>query len=505
MKIQRSKIGKIIALSGILTITAAVPAAVLSSAVLNGDSFANNQSGDASIPSGPSTGPLGPSNPSLPSEQENNKIKVKLKSSIQIMGSEDIYDVSSNKTMNELLAQKIKDNPSIAFENPNVLSQKDFNVIIEGNLSNSTWQGENFNVNNGNWGTSIDQNRKLYYFSQSPDFVISSLDDFKSKLNTGSKLKDCLTAACLEVDSNTTPSIKNKLGLSNGLFHINVEATVSGNKMDYDLQIPTSNVNFEVNNLSVKVSGDEIAESQQTINFSYIVGVKSISQYTGPSNIVKIDSETSINTVMTTLGFASNSSSESSLILDDKKIGIAFGVFNSTFTNPKLELDKSANLDGNYIAYKVSVTATPKQGYQFDDGDTYKEFSFPIKITERTAYFIKKSDNTTAFKNQTFAWRNTGIPNATHAQVEKRLDDYANGRNNDPTIKAFLDEMTASAKNYGILKNASFVLLKYGNVRYTIPHGNRWRIYLTTTPDKGFENQPGLPWTLVLSQIWIPN
>ncbi|BAC44499.1 signal-peptide-less P35 lipoprotein homolog [Malacoplasma penetrans HF-2] len=494
MKTQRSKIGKVIALSGIFTVTAAVPAAVLSSAALNGN-FANNQSGDALIPSNPSG-------------HENTKVTPKLKSSIQMMGSEDLFDLGSNKTTNELLAQKIKDNPSLFFENPEVLAGKNFDVVVEDNLSSSAWTGQSYDVSKGNWGNTIEESNKLLYSSSSPNFTISSLDDFKAKLNAGSRLKDSLTAAGLNVDSNTTPSIKNKIGLSDGLFHINVEASVSNKKADYDLQIPTSNINFSFENLNIKVTGNDVVETKQRVAFKYSIGIKSISKYNGSSEIMKMW-YASESAVMSGLGFLSSSKNESSeLILDNNKVSKALGVFNTTFSNTKLELDNSAVNEGNYLTFKVTITGNANADYCFEDGTTSKEFSFPVKLLQRNAAFYKYSSNITQFQNQTFAWRNSGLPTvSSKEQVEKRIDDFAQGKSDDPSLRALLDEINTTAKNLGILKNASFKFLKFQDSYYTLEHGLRWRVYLSATVDQGFEVASGNPeFTKVqLIQIWIPN
>ncbi|BAC44532.1 P35 lipoprotein homolog fragment [Malacoplasma penetrans HF-2] len=364
-------------------------------------------------------------------------------------------------------------------------------------------------------GVSIDETNKLHYSYNSPQIDIKSLDDLKTQLSDQTKLKDALKEAGATVDETATYTIKNQPGLTDDdLIHVNVESSkASATATNYDLQIPASDINLVISDLNVKVSGADVTEVNEKVNLNYNIAIKDETSYTGPADIKKMNATPTEDSVMQELGFKATTRTKRStdatpaatVALNSEKIGETLGVFNTEFSNPVLELDSTNNPSStnNFFTYKITVTGTPKEGYHFEGGETSKQFSFLVKITEVTASY--STTNIGEYNKLSFAWTNSGVNNPTTSNkntLNTKLQNHANGTATDANIQKMLDEMTSKAKEQKILENADFYLSDDDKTNgYIKFESNKWQVRVIAKVKAGYEAKTGIDFTKM--KLWI--
>ncbi|BAC44533.1 P35 lipoprotein homolog fragment [Malacoplasma penetrans HF-2] len=129
---------KALALTGAFGIIATVPVIVSSCS-----STSENNGGSGNGGTGDNQGGGG----SGGGTTDTQKVTPKLKSSINLVGAlKDIYNPASGKTTKDLLAQEIKNNPSLAFEDSEKLNGKNFDVSVEATFSRSSWTDKTYDT-----------------------------------------------------------------------------------------------------------------------------------------------------------------------------------------------------------------------------------------------------------------------------------------------------------------------------------------------------------------------
>lgn len=328
-------------------------------------------------------------------------------------------------------------------------------------------------------------------------------------------MKDALKEAGATVDETATYTIKNQPGLTDDdLIHVNVESSkASATATNYDLQIPASDINLVISDLNVKVSGADVTEVNEKVNLNYNIAIKDETSYTGPADIKKMNATPTEDSVMQELGFKATTRTKRStdatpaatVALNSEKIGETLGVFNTEFSNPVLELDSTNNPSStnNFFTYKITVTGTPKEGYHFEGGETSKQFSFLVKITEVTASY--STTNIGEYNKLSFAWTNSGVNNPTTSNkntLNTKLQNHANGTATDANIQKMLDEMTSKAKEQKILENADFYLSDDDKTNgYIKFESNKWQVRVIAKVKAGYEAKTGIDFTKM--KLWI--
>ncbi|BAC44053.1 hypothetical protein D8X55_02925 [Malacoplasma penetrans] len=499
MKTKKIKLLKTLALTGAFGIIATVPVIVSSCSTTSDNNGGNNNTGGGS--GGGTT--------------QTEKVTPKFKSSINLIGAlTDIYNPSEGKNTNTLLGEEIKNNLDSAFENSNELENKNFAVTVKGNFSNSSWGGEQYT--NGNWnGVTITDDNKLYYDSESPQIDISSLNDLKNKLSDETTLKEALSKAGVADTEGSTYTIKNRLGLTdNNLIHVNVEGKSSTATTQYDLQIPVSDINLDLSNVDISISGDDVNPVEESVNLNFNIGINSKTTYTAPTETQKLTKKATVDSVMEQLGFKAtsttknvvrtsitltqdNGASTTSLVgLDTDKIAESLGIFNTEFKNITLTRVSEWNPydevqeNQNYLTYRIDITGSPKQGYYFDDGKTEdKTFSFNVNINQQTATF--NNGNAGSISQQDIKWLNSNVENPTQQSslnaLKDKLTKHADGSQKDENIQKMLNTISGSLTVLGGLTDAHVKLLKDGSNDYIkASSGGKWQVRITASPNKGF-------------------
>ncbi|BAC44494.1 hypothetical protein D8X55_04470 [Malacoplasma penetrans] len=386
MKSQRKKLLKILSITGIFVATAAVPITLLSkyviSASLTNSKNQNNQDNNNQDGGGDTT-------------PQAQTIVPKLKSSINLSGSLDkIFDAknSSSSNTNSLIAQEIKNNLDKSFDNASDLEKvNNLSISVDGGFSGGvTWGNKQYDQNIG-WGKETVGN-EILYGSSLDQFNISSLDDFKSQLNNDTKLKDIISKSdASKFDSTATYSIASgsNLGLvGDNLVHVNViETDASSNTKSIDLQIPISNINLNVSNMIVSVSGDNVeTQTNKTTNFSYNVGISDQSQFTNPVDapVASASEVKSANKILVKLGYA-EVAANNQITLNQDLLKEELGIYNVTFSNANASIaPNGSTTDGTTGSYKISLdaTPTPNKDFVWEDGtsDT-KPVSFNVNVS----------------------------------------------------------------------------------------------------------------------------
>ncbi|RXY96010.1 hypothetical protein D8X55_04960, partial [Malacoplasma penetrans] len=340
--------------------------------------------------------------------QQTQKVTPVLKDEVDLKGSlSKIFDTtatdaSSRKSTNTLISEDIKANPENYFTNGNETNVKEAiekaTIDVEGNFSNASWTGNAYNTTSNGWdGVTIEDANKLIYTTSSAQLTFKDLDGLKTELEkneTDNKtvLQNALEAAGATIEADTTLTIKNRVGFTSGdLIHINVEADKSGTQTQYDLQIPTSNLNLSVTGLTIKVSGDNINTNEKTTtNFKYNIGIDSTLGFeqakgAAPEETANnlSDAATAAKNILVKLGYVTTTGGSD---LSNDKISAALGIYNCNFT-PKSATEKQGATpdagvtDANKV-YTVTVTATPfNDTYVWDDGSSgEKDFSFDVSL-----------------------------------------------------------------------------------------------------------------------------
>ncbi|BAC44463.1 hypothetical protein D8X55_05040 [Malacoplasma penetrans] len=375
MKIKKIKLLKALALTGAFGIVATVPV-IVSSCSSTSD---NNTGGDNN---GGGT--------------QTQTITPQIQSAVTLNGAlSDIYDTanSSSENTNAKIAEEIKNNLETVFTNGAALSDvSDLEITVSHNFPESTWIGTAYSGDSGWYSAQMDT--VLYDYTLNP-LTISSLSDLKTQLSD-SKIQEIFTAAGTTTTTNATYAVQNALGFTNknngaenrDLLHVNVLETVPGQSggdpttKNYDLQIPVSDLNLELKDLSVTVKGTNVAETTLTTTLTYNIGINEAQNFTQPTtnptvqgSDIQNDDANAANKALVALTYATEADGQTTL--DNEKISAELGIYNSVFTAVSIK-----PVDGGNNQYTITLSATPKDGYVWEDGsNTAKQVSFNVTFT----------------------------------------------------------------------------------------------------------------------------
>ncbi|BAC44439.1 hypothetical protein D8X55_03805 [Malacoplasma penetrans] len=388
MKIKKIKLLKALALTGAFGIVATVPI-IVSSCSSTGDN--NGGSGDNN--NGNQGGQDG---------QQTEKVTPELKSEVSLSGSLDkIYDSSTKdrKTTNQLIADDVKAHPENYFTNGDKTEVKETiknaTVTVDGKFTTeeteSPWkdvayldESSDANKTDANKSWSATKDLKPVLFPTTSDQIdIKSLDDLHSKLNEA-KLKEVFTNAKIANADKTTFTVKNKLGFTNSdLIHVNVEGDNSGTKTQYDLQIPTSDINLSVSDLSIKVEGTNIeAQEKTSTKFDFNIGIDSKENFNQGSTEIAYNTKdlVKVDEVLEKLGFAKKNGSSTEL--DNDAIIKGLGIYNVNFSGQEIKEKTVTTREQKDTTYTVSLKAKPTSNkYVWADDSTSDEKTISFDVT----------------------------------------------------------------------------------------------------------------------------
>ncbi|WP_267872566.1 P35 family lipoprotein [Malacoplasma penetrans] len=376
---------KALAITGAFGIVATVPV-IVSSCSSTSD---NNTGGDTN--QGGGTG----------GDTQSEKITPELNDKVSLSGSlKDIYDSTGATKTNELLAKEIKDNINTVFKNGEKLeAETDLKITVNGNFPEtlSNWKDlpyidstEASNPTPAKSWSATTNLQTVVYATSSEQINIKSLDDLHTQLSVEKTLKDILKAAGVTNTDTSTYEIKNRPGLTNDdLIHVNVGGTANDTnktKTIYDLQIPTSDINLVVSDLSVKVEGKNIEttdSTKTTTELDFNIGIDSTTHYNQTIDVTEADEKNvEVNKVLETLKFVKTDKT-----IDNEALIKELGVYNVTFSLDGASIAKKETTAraATPTEYVVTLKATPnkndKNTYVWDDGTSgTKDITFPVTI-----------------------------------------------------------------------------------------------------------------------------
>ncbi|RXY95920.1 hypothetical protein D8X55_05105, partial [Malacoplasma penetrans] len=329
---------------------------------------------------------------------QNQTISTQLRSSVTLSGAlSNIYNPTSGSNTNTLLAAQIKSNLNSVFENGEALANvDDLEITVNGNFpTTSEWTGTTAFAGNNGWNATQGLTDVLYDWNTAA-LNISSLNDLKTQL-TSEKITSIITEASSAPASGTVFTVveNSALGLTNNadsidanasrdLLHIHVTGTEGSNTTNYDLQIPVSDLNLVVSDLTVTVTGTNVEQTgSTTTNFTYNIGINETANFVQPTQAPSINSADTNgdgNKALVALGYANES--DGNYTLNNEAISAGIGVYNSEFSNPTI----AATQGGSSNQFTITLSATPKEGYVWEDGTRdAKSISFPVTFTVTTA------------------------------------------------------------------------------------------------------------------------
>ncbi|RXY96057.1 hypothetical protein D8X55_04840, partial [Malacoplasma penetrans] len=332
---------------------------------------------------------------------QSEKITPELNDKVSLAGSlKDIYDSTGTKKSNELIAEEIKNNIKDVFKNGEKLAaETDLKITVDGGFPEklTNWTDLPYVDNtddaskkdpNKSWSAITDLNPVLYS-TKSNQINIKSLDDLKTELQKTDVLKNALKDAGVSTaETSTAFEIKNQPALTNDdLVHVNVIETKSDKStVQHDLQIPTSDINLVVSNLSVKVEGKNIESTdttKTTTEFNFNIGIDSTQHYDQGSakSAATTEGDVDVNKVLKDLNLATDDKGA----LNNEALIKALGIYNVTFSSPSIKKATVTARAATATSYEITLKATPnKEGnntYVWDDGTTEaKDITFPVTI-----------------------------------------------------------------------------------------------------------------------------
>ncbi|BAC44456.1 P35 lipoprotein homolog [Malacoplasma penetrans HF-2] len=384
MKIKKIKLLKALALTGAFGIVATVP--VIVSACSSTNNGGNNQGGG----SGGTT--------------QTEKITPELNEKVSLGGSlKDIYDSTGTKKTNELIAEEIKANINSVFKNGEKLAaESDLKITVNGNFPEtlSNWKdlpyldssetADNATADKS-WSATASLNKVLYP-TTSKQIDIKSLDDLYTKLDEATIKAALKEGGVTTTETSKSFTIKNRPGLTNDdLIHVNVEETKSDDtKVQHDLQIPTSDINLVVSDLTVKVEGQNIETTENTkttTEFDFNIGIDTTTHYNQGSETSTAQTEDAVKVEQVLKDLKLATADGNNTKLDNEALIKALGVYTVTFSldDAKVTKDSVQSRAPVDTKYTVTLKATPNKDsnntYVWDDGTSdAKDITFPVTI-----------------------------------------------------------------------------------------------------------------------------
>ncbi|RXY95942.1 hypothetical protein D8X55_05075, partial [Malacoplasma penetrans] len=339
-------------------------------------------------------------------DTQTQKVSLQLKDSVDLKGSlSKIFDTeatnaSSRKSTNTLISEDIKANPGTYFTFTETTEEtvketiQNATVEVEGNFSSSSWEGQAYNQESGNWGAdssvvTIDPANKYLYPTNLDQLTFKDLDGLKTELektgtNNKTVLQNALETAGATIDAGAQLSIENRLGLTNDdLLHVNVKETKANTAdKNYDLQIPVSDLNLSVSDLSIKVTSDNIETGEKTTTkYDYNIGIDPTTHYVQGTTKPSANDEASVdvNKVLEDLSLATDANGT----LDNEALIKALGVYNVQFSNPTIAKKATTTRAIEDTVYTITLKATPtaNKNYVWSDNGNSEERDITFDVT----------------------------------------------------------------------------------------------------------------------------
>ncbi|WP_141557385.1 P35 family lipoprotein [Malacoplasma iowae] len=344
--------------------------------------------------------------------QTVTKVTPKIKSDIKIVGKfSDLVSADVGTTTDQLISQDLQKDISKVVDNSDQLSGA--KVTFNSNLTDNDKKFNDGTKNYNDWKLSASSNI-VYYSSNSPQLNVKSTKDLNvqitSSLNEIMKNAGFTNASTKDFKLNGS----NKIGIDNDKLHVSVTATDKGvgkaGSTEIDLVIPTSDINFAPEKATVEISGTNVDTKKQQVTFKYDVGIDSSVNYTlnkldlnegkkiennidvlevlGWKQVQATDKQLSRHALVSTFVEKEGTGTND---INSQKMGNDIGVFNSKFTNFQVTETQSGS-----GLYNLTVTATPNDGYQWDDGTKDQK---ELKIATNVDINVKDASVDKSVKN----------------------------------------------------------------------------------------------------------
>ncbi|WPL38530.1 P35 family lipoprotein [Malacoplasma iowae] len=345
--------------------------------------------------------------------QTVTKVTPKIKSNITLVGKfSDLVSADVGTTTDQLISQDLQKDLSKVVDNSEQL--KDAKVTFNSNLTDDDKKFNDGTKNYDDWKSSASSNI-VYYSSTSEQLTVKSTKDLNQQL-TPTTLSDIMKKAGFNEAANKDFKLNdvNKIGVDKDMLHVSVTATdKSGLKTgdtEIDLVIPTSDINFAPEKATVEISGTNVDTKKQQVTFKYDVGIDSSVNYTlnkldlnegkkiennidvlevlGWKQVQATDKQLSRHALVSTFVEKEGTGTND---INSQKMGNDIGVFNSKFTNFQVTETQSGS-----GLYNLTVTATPNDGYQWDDGTKDQK---ELKIATNVDINVKDASVDKSVKN----------------------------------------------------------------------------------------------------------
>ncbi|WPL38517.1 P35 family lipoprotein [Malacoplasma iowae] len=421
--------------------------------------------------------------------QTVTKVTPKIKSDITIVGKfSDLVSTTDGTTTDQLISQDLQKDLSKVLENSNEI--KEAKVTFNSNLTDEDKKFNDGKTEYSTWKTNASQN-VVYYSSTSPQLTVKSTKDLNAHITTN--LNEIMKKAGFASSENKDFKLNdvNKIGVDKDMLHVSVTATDKGGKKasstDVDLVIPTSDINFAPDKATVEISGTNVNTKNQQVTFKYDVGIDSTVNYTKTN--IDLDAGKNITNgidVLEALGWkqaivAGKQLSRNALMstfvekegtgtneINSEKMGNDIGVFNSKFTNFKVTETQSGS-----GLYDLTVSASPNEGYQWDDGTKDQK---ELKIATNVDINVKDAEVTDNVVNNTEdqAWALNNYKDGPSNTTIDNIKVFFKEKTNSDTLLNYVNE--DSSTDGGIiksefgktnLKNVSFTSINTDGIKLT--------------------------------------
>ncbi|WPL39442.1 P35 family lipoprotein [Malacoplasma iowae] len=411
--------------------------------------------------------------------QTVTKVTPKIKSDITIVGKfSDLVSVEAGTTTDQLISKDLQEDLSKVVDNSGEI--KNAKVTFNSNLSEEDKKFNDGKTEYNTWKTSASQN-VVYYSSTSPQLNVKSTKDLNTQIT--SSLNEIMKSAGFSGASNKDFKLNNvnKIGVDKDMLHVSVTATDKGpgktGPTEIDLVIPTSDINFTPEKSTVEISGTNVDTKKQQVTFKYDVGIDSTVNYT--KKTIDLDAGKNITNgtdVLEALGWkqvsaANKQLSRHALIsafvekqdsgtndINSEKMGNDIGVFNSKFTNFKV-----TETGGDSGLYNLTVSATPNDGYQWDDGTKVQK-----ELTIATNVDINVKDaEVTGIENykKTDPW---GLESYTKGpEKSDELQTIKDFYKNENNVNDLLNYVNLNDNDNGGILNSTYGKPRLKNVQFT--------------------------------------
>ncbi|WPL39444.1 P35 family lipoprotein [Malacoplasma iowae] len=448
------------------------------------------------------------------SSQSTTKVTPKIKSDIKIVGKfSDLVSSDNSATTDQLISKDLEKDLSKVVENSKDI--KGGKVVFKSNLSEEDKKFNNGTKDYNTWKTSAASN-VVYYSSTSSQLDVKSTKDLNTQIS--SKLTDIMNASGFTNASNKDFKLNddNKIGVDKDLLHISVTATDKvGAKQTtpIDLVLPSSNINYVPEKATIEISGDNVNTINQSVKFTYDVGINSNVNKITDKNIGVDEGQQADNAdaVLKALGWNSSAevilknsnivkldnisgnkliSKTASSKINSQKMGESIGIFNTKFTD--FTVTKNDSSDN----YKITVKGTPNSGYSWDDNTTStKEFILSddsnITVKNATLNNASNKDVDKADGGSIIALDYTGKPGSAQLNPSDNADEIKKVKEffQDTTnANKLIDEAKKNESITSLISNAQISSINIDNIK-VIQNGsgnsNRIRVALNVTPNKG--------------------